>query len=119
MYRTMGSLVEGLFPQDTMEMILFKSPTFQAIGRVYKALARDERIRDIYDAEWHCLGKVIATLSESDEYDLLQGSPIGYMAKDAFPDLAKSLQTDTVNVRTTEPVVKGPAVIVATLAIFA
>jgi hypothetical protein len=119
MYQAMGDVFTNLFPQDNLETILFRGQDFQAVARIYPALVRDERIQDIYDANWHCLGKVIATLSEAEEYDLLKGSVISYMAKDQFPSLTNILNNEDINVQTTEPKVKGPALVLATLAIFA
>lgn len=118
MYQTMDTLLTGLFPGDSMDTLLFRSTRFQAICRVYPALAREERIQDIYDANWHCLGKVVGIIQRGEKHDLLQGSPISYL-KDQFPLLASSLNNEHINIQTTEPIVAGPALIVATLAIFA
>jgi hypothetical protein len=71
------------------------------------------------NAQWHCLGKVIGKLSSNESYDLFQGSPIGYFAKEQIPQLLSGLNSDQINIQTTEPVVRGPALVVATMAIFA
>lgn len=118
-YQTMAQMLNNLFPEDKMDTLLFRAEDFRFICRVYPIFARDERIQDIHDAQWRCIGKVIGKLSESQSHDLLKGSPIGYLAKDQFPAFASSLNNDHLNVEVTEPMISGPALIVATLGIFA
>ncbi len=118
-YQSMGQVITGLFPEDRLDTLVFRAEGFQAIAKVYPVLSRDERIQDIHDATWQCLGKVIGFVSESDSYDLLKGSPVSYFIKDQFPALANMFNNENLNIQTTEPQIKGPAVVVAPLAIFA
>jgi hypothetical protein len=116
--RIMGTVLSDLFSRPHIDTLLFKSEGFHVVSHVYPAFARDERVEDIYNASWCCLGKVIRILPESEEYDLLQASPIGYFAKGLFPDLAAAFTNAKFNITTTEPMVPGPIVIVAPLAVF-
>lgn len=118
-FQQIGKVLDGLFPEDSTGTLIFKSDSLQVICRVYNAFARNERIQDIYDAEWNCLGKVIGIVKESETYDLFRGHPIGYLAKNTFSNLAASLNNDDLNIEVEEPVIKGPAILMAALSIFA
>ena len=119
MYKTMGDMLSTMFTGNSMETVIFKSDQFQSICRIYPALVRDERPQDIYNAQWSYFGKVIGMLTADKQYDLLQGSPIGYFAKDQFPKLAAGLNNENLNIQTVQPVIQGPGFIIATMAIFA
>lgn len=118
-FQTIGQGLEALMPEDHMDNLVFKTENIQAVCRVYPAYARDERVQDIHDAKWRCLGKVIGIVSESGSYDLLKGSPIGYLAQEQFSTVATSFNNDQLKIELTDPSVKGPAIIIAPLAIFA
>jgi len=118
-YKTLNTILCGFFPEDKIDVLLFKAEEFQVIARVYPSFARDERIQDLHDGHWHCIGKVIGIIDESGKYDLLKGAPIGYLAKDQFPTFASMLNNDKLNIEITDSTVSGPAIIIATLAIFA
>ena len=117
-FQQIGQVLNDLFPEGHMSTILFKRPEFKAVSRVYPAFTRNERVDEIYDAHWNCLGKVIGVVSASDEYELLKDSPISYFARDQYAEIVQTFETDELSISTTESVVTGPAVIVATLAIF-
>lgn len=118
-FQQIGKVLDSLFPEDSTGRLLFKSDSLQVICRVYSAFARNERIQDVYDADWHCLGKVIGIVKDSEKYDLFRGLPIGYLAKNTFSNLASSLNNEDLNIEVSEPIVHGPALIMAVLAIFA
>jgi hypothetical protein len=118
LYQMVNKVLTGLFLKDSIDTLLFKAKDFQVVCRVYPVFARNERILDIHDASWHCLGKVIGIIPETDKFDLLKGSPISYFAKDLFPDLAGLLKNDSLNIKITEPIIPGPLIILATMAIF-
>jgi hypothetical protein len=115
----MGGILAGLVPQDSIDTLLLKGEDFHSVSRVYPAFARNERVREMYGANWRALGKVIGLIPESQEFDLLQGLPIGYFAKNLFPQLANAFTNESLNVPINEPVVQGPVVILATMAVFA
>jgi hypothetical protein len=118
-FQSIGKALAGLFPENNADVLLLRASGFHGLCRVYPVFARNERILEIYDAQWHCMGKVIGMIGKGEKYDLLKGSPMSYFAKSQFGTLADSLKSEALNVEVTEPVVSGPAVIVATLAIFA
>jgi hypothetical protein len=118
-FQQIGKVMDGLFPDDGTGILLFDAEILRVICRVYQAFARNERIQDVYDADWHCLGKVIGVVKESETFDLFRGHPIGYLAKHIFPNLAASLNNEDLNIEVSESVINGPALIVAALAIFA
>ena len=117
-YQQIGEVLTDLFPEGHTDTILFRMADFHAICRVYSTFARNESIDEICDANWRCLGKVIGIVSGSEEYDFLKGAPVSYIARDQFTELASALNNENLRIQTTEPVVSGPAVVVATMAIF-
>lgn len=119
MFKTLNDILAGLFPEDEMDKILFKIDGFSVISHVYPAFARNERIQDLYGGNWHCIGKVIGILDESDEYDLLRDAPISYFARDQFSSFIELLNNDNLSIKLTDSKVQGPAIITAPLAIFA
>jgi hypothetical protein len=118
LYQMVNKVLTGLFLEDSVDTLVFKAKDFQAICRVYPVFARNERIVDIHDANWHCLGKVIGIVPEADNFDLLKGSPISYFAKGLFPDLAGLVKNDSLNIEITEAIIPGPLIVLATMAIF-
>jgi len=114
----LNAIFSRLFPEDSIDNLLFKSNGFNAISRVYPIFARDKRIQDLFDGHWICIGKVINILGESEKYDLLKDAPISYLAKDQFSDFAKLLNNENIKINVTESVVPGPSIIIAPLAIF-
>ena len=118
LYETMGEILEGLFSQDGRDILHFDMMDWQAICRVYPTFVRNERVHEIHDANWRCVGKVIGFIPDGESYDLLQGSPIGYLAKEQFSELASSLTSDDINIQVNDPLVAGPAIVVAAMAIF-
>jgi hypothetical protein len=119
MFKTLNEILAGLFPEDKMDKVLIKNINFSVISHVYPAFVRNERIQDLYGGNWHCIGKVIGILDESDEYDLLKDAPISYFAKDQFTTFAGLLNNENLSISVTDSKVKAPAIIVAPLAIFA
>lgn len=119
LYQAMGSMLDGLFSSDTADTLIFKASGFNAVCRTYPQLARDGRIQDVFEANWFCLGKVIKVIPQGEEYNLLKGMPISYLAQSQFSDFARSLKTDDFSIEVSEHTVVGPAMIIATLAIFA
>jgi hypothetical protein len=104
-----GELTElfgQLFPPESADVIIFSENGVHFICRVYLAFIREERIQDIHDARWHCIGKVIEKIPEGQEHKLLKGQLVEGLAKDQ-------------DVKLTDRVITGPAFVVATLAIFA
>ena len=118
-YRAIADSMNSLFPEDAIDNLVFKMEGLQAVCRVYPAFARDERVQDIHDGRWRCLGKVIGQVRSPNSYDLLKGMPIGYLAKEQFAGLAGNLNNENLAIEVTEPQVPGPALVVATLGIFA
>lgn len=118
-FKTIDTMFNKLFPAQEIDNILFKANGFNAITHVYPALARNERIQDIHDGHWHCIGKVIGMLNESDKYDLLKNAPVNYFAKDQLFTAASLFDNANIKIDITEPVVEGPGIRIATLAIFA
>ena len=119
MIKTLNEILAGLFPSDEMDKILFKNSNISVISYVYPVFARNERIQDLYGGNWHCIGKVIGILDDSDEYDLLKDAPISYFAKDQFSTFIRLLNNENLSINLTDSMVRGPALIVAPLAIFA
>ena len=117
-YQQIGQVLADLFPEEHTDAILFNAGGFQAVCRVYPAFARDERIDEIYDAHWRCLGKVVGIISASKEYSFLKDAPISYIARDQFEEFTRALSTEGLNIETTDPIIAGPALMIATLAIF-
>ena len=118
LYQMIEQALTSLLPEDSTDIVLFQAEGFKAMCRVYPEYARNQRLNDIYDASWRCIGKVIAVVQSDEEFDLLRGAPISYFAKDQFPALASSLNTENVNIEITDSVIGGPSVIVAAMAIF-
>ena len=118
LYQMIGQALTGLLPEDATDVVLIQADDFRAMCRVYPEYVRNQRVQDIYDASWRCIGKVIAVIREGEEFDLLRGSPISYFARDQFPALASSLNTENISVEVTESVIQGPSVIIATMAVF-
>jgi hypothetical protein len=119
MFKTLNEILAGLFPKDEMDKILFKNDDFSVISHVYPTFARNERIQDLYGGNWHCISKVIGTLNEFDEYDLLKDAPISYFARDQFSSFIEQLDNENLSIKVTDSKVRGPAIIAAPLAIFA
>lgn len=117
-YQQIGKVLTDLFPEGHTDTLLFKVTDFHAVCRVYSTFARNESIDEICDADWRCLGKVIGVISDSEEYDFLKGAPVSYIARDQFTELASALNNENLRIQTTEPVISGPGVVVATMAIF-
>lgn len=119
-FEAIGNALQTLFTEHaTTGSLVFEAEGFRVVCRVYPAFARNEQISDIYDAHWRCLGKVIDVIPAEREYNLLKGAPAGYIAREHFGELATALDNEHFRLETTDPVVHGPALVVATLAIFA
>jgi len=118
LYQMIGQALTILLPEDATDVVLIQSDEFRAMCRVYPEYVRNQRVQDIYDASWRCIGKVIATIRDGEKFDLLKGAPISYFARDQFPALVSSLNTESISVEVTESVIKGPSIIIATMAVF-
>ena len=114
-----GKTLDILFPEEQSTNLLLDSGQFKSVCKVYPSFARDERIQDIYDAQWRCIAKVIGKVEDDQEYDLFKGLPIGLFAKDAFANLANSLKNEELEINISNPVIKGPTLVLAVLAVFA
>ena len=119
LYHTIGEILDNLFSHEGTDLLLFEARSWQAISRVYPNFIRNEQVHEIHNANWRCIGKIIGFVSENEKYDLLKGSPIGYLAKEHFAEIAASLQNEKMQIEINEPIIKGPAIILATMAIFA
>ena len=119
LFNVIKEVLDSLIPEEKVETLLIKSSGFNALCNIYSMFAREERIQDIHNANWHCLGKVLEIIDENQSYDLLKSYPIGYIARAAFPDLANAFRNESLNIAITEPTVPGPGLTIATLAIFA
>lgn len=117
-YKLMGKALSDLFPQDGLDTLAFQSNEMQSICRLYPELVRKGRVQDIYDAKWRCIGKVIDIIPASGEYDLLKGLPIGYFAGEQFSSVVEAFNNETVTLDFENAKIKGPAVVLATMAIF-
>ncbi len=109
----------SLFTEESASNIIFESDNFKSVCKVYSAFARNERIEEIFNANWICLGKVIGKLEAEDSYDLFKGLPVGLLAKNIFSSMVEGLKTDELEISVSEPIISGEGLIIATLAIFA
>lgn len=114
-----GKTLHILFPEEHSTNLIIDSGEFKSVCKVYPTFARDERVQDIFDAKWNCIAKVIGKMENNEEYDLLKGLPIGLFAKEAFANMANSLKADDLEINISDPIIKGPILILAVLAIFA
>jgi hypothetical protein len=119
LYKRIGDVVGPLFAKDSTETIVLKSTNFPLICHLYPEYARNERLHDLYDSNWRCIGKVVAKLDADAKFDLLKGSPISYVAQSQIGDFSKAFNNENLKVDISEPSISGPAVVVATLALFA
>lgn len=108
-----------LFPEEHSSNILFDSEDFRSVCKLYPTFARDERIQDVFYAEWRCTAKVVGKISSDERYDLFKGLPIGLFAEDIFEKLKESIKSDELDINVSNPVIQGPALVLAVLAIFA
>lgn len=118
-YQAIGKILSDLFRHEGADIVVFESSSWKSVARIYPIFARNEQVTELHDAHWRCLGKVVGVIGDQEEYDLLKGSPVSYLAKDQFDELASSLRSEEFNIKTTKPIIEGPAIIVATMAIFA
>jgi len=118
-FQEMWKMLELLFPEENSGSLLFNSDNFVSICKVYPAFARNEQIQEIFGGKWRCVGKVIGKMNPTEEYDLFKGLPIGYMAKNVFSEMTNSLNNEEIKINVANPIVKGPALVIAVLAIFA
>ena len=119
LFKAVEEVFESLMPEEKIETILFESTGFNVLCKIYPAFVREERVQDIHDAHWHCLGKVLGKINSDMTYDLLKTYPIGKIAGTIFPGIAKALQNESINIQINDPIVQGPGLTIATLAIFA
>ena len=108
-----------LFTEESASNIIFESADFKSVCKVYSAFARNEKIEEIYNANWICLGKVIGKLEAEDSYDLFKGLPVGLLAKNIFSSMVEGLKTEELEINVSDPIISGEGLIIATLAIFA
>ncbi len=118
-YQIMSEMYKGLFPDEESDSILVSNDFVKSINIVYRQFARLNRIHDIFNGSWKCLGKVIGILKRDEEYDLLSGVPVGYMAKGEFDKLSTAFNNEQLRIDIPNSVLKGPAFKIATIAIFA
>lgn len=113
------SIIENLFPNETSTSLILDSDSFSSICRIFPSFARNGEIQEIFDADWRCVGKVIGKLNDKGEYNLFKRLPIGLFAKNVFSNLVEGFNNDELNISVSEPIIPGPALVVAVLAIFA
>ena len=112
------SILDNLIPDETSKLVPFDCQGFSVICRTYSEFVRNEDLKDINDAYWRCLGKVIRIIPDNDSYDLLKGLPLGYIAQGEIQGLFSGMNVEGLKVEITNPVVQGPCLLVAPLAFF-
>lgn len=112
------SVLENLLPTETSTSILVESSDFKSVCRIFPAFIRNEQIQEVFDSNWRCIGKVIGILADDEEFDLLSRLPIGLFAKNVFRDMIAGFNNDELKVNVSDPIIKGPALLIAPLAIF-
>lgn len=121
-FLAIGETLDKLVHVEGMDVLLIRASNFNIICYVYPSFARNERIQDIYDANWNCIGKVIKIISSSDNYDFFKGSPLSYLAKNAIFDFwegfKKGIKNEKTKLEITETNIEGPTLIIAPLAIY-
>ncbi|HSD58777.1 MAG TPA: hypothetical protein VLB04_11395, partial [Methanotrichaceae archaeon] len=121
-FLAVGETLDKLVPVEGMDVLLVKASGFNVICYVYASFARNERIQDIYDANWNYIGKVIKVIPSSDEYDFFKRFPISYLAKNAIFDFwdgfKKGIKNEKISIEITDTNIQGPTIIIAPLAIF-
>ncbi len=118
LYDTIGEVIAGLLRQDIWNTIIIETGKYKAICRIYPNFIRNERVEELHDANWTCMGKVIGKVQLGETFDLLKGIPIGYFAKGVFKDITKALNTEALKIEIGESEVKGPAIIIAVMALY-
>lgn len=113
------TVLDGLLPSDISNKLPFECNGFHAICRTYPEFIRNNNLDDLNDAHWFCLGKVIGVTLPDDVYDLLKGLPIGYVAKDQISSMISSMSNGDVQIDITSPVISGPCLLIAPMAIYA
>lgn len=113
------TVIGNLFTEENLSNVVFESSNFSSICKVYPVFSRNERIEEIFDAKWSCLGKVIGKLETNDSYDLFKGLPVGLLAKNIYSSMVTGLQTEELNINVSNPIISGEGLIIASLAIFA
>ena len=118
LFETMGEVVSSLLHQDIWNTVVVELGGWKAICRIYPSFIRNERVEELHDAYWTCMGKVIGTIQLGETFDLLKGMPIGHFAKGQFNNIASTLNTEELSIETNESEIKGPALIIAVMAIY-
>jgi len=115
----LGSIMESLLPTETSTSLILDSQDFRTVCRIFPAFARNEQIQEIFDANWRCVGKVIGVLEKGSEYNLFNRLPIGLFAKNVFSNMISGLKNEELDINVSEPIISGPALVIAVLAVFA
>ncbi|MBA2737878.1 MAG: hypothetical protein H0U50_13960, partial [Pyrinomonadaceae bacterium] len=61
---------------------------------------------------------VIGVLEKGSEYNLFKRLPIGLFAKSVFSNMISGLKNEELDIDISEPIIEGPALVIAVLAIF-
>lgn len=112
------TVLDGLIPADKARVISFSSQGYSAVARLYQPFIRDEDVENLSSAHWKCMGKVISLVPKGETFDLLQGLPIGYVAKDQIKQIFTPLNSGQMKIEITEPILSGPVLVLAPLAVF-
>ncbi len=104
----------------TFVVDLIEPPMHKVVLSLFVEYLRDPTMTEIAHKEYCVLGKVVRKIGESEEdaIDLLRGTGLGGIGKQAIEQMAAMLQIQGMNLPKIETVIKGPALEIVPIAIF-
>ena len=121
-----GKFIKGIIADLEKENIrtfvvdLIDPPMHKAVLSLFIEYLRDPTMTEIAHKEYRVLGKVVRKIAESEEnaIDLLRGTSLGGIGKQALEQMAAMMQIQGMNLPKIETEIKGPALEVVPMAIF-
>lgn len=118
LFTALSDVINKILPEEKRDTIIFYSGGFNILCKIYPEFIRENRVQDIHNGNWRCIGKVVDIIPKDRVIDLFSDNPIGSIAKELIPVLKNSFNQESLKMDISDREVKGPGFIIVTLAIF-
>lgn len=118
---TIQEVIEKLLSNDSfIEYLILEFEQNKIVSKVYKQYARNENVNEIHNGTWTILGKVTRKIEQKEAIDLTENTPLQLIQN--FITLELLIQALSLGKITMpaiiNPVIQGPSLVVAPIAIF-